>query len=110
MAGYRAAMSNGADILVKVDGDGQISPRLIPLLIAPLLRGEADYAKGNRFYSIYNIRQMPRTRLFGNAVLSFLTKLSSGYWSIFDPTNGFTAVHVAALSPDISHRVGASGL
>lgn len=97
IAGYRAALTYGADIVVKIDGDGQMDPRLVPDLIAPLLSGEADYAKGNRFHSLYNVRTMPRVRLFGNAVLSFATKLSSGYWSVFDPTNGFTAAHIAAL-------------
>jgi len=98
MTGYRAALKAGADIIVKIDGDGQMDPRLLPRFVSPLIRGDADYTKGNRFYSIYNVRKMPRIRLFGNAGLSFLTKLSSGYWSIFDPTNGYTAVHAAALN------------
>ncbi len=97
MSGYRAAMEAGADIIVKVDGDGQMDPALIPIIARPVIDGRADYAKGNRFYSIWNVRKMPRMRLFGNAALSFLTKLSSGYWSIFDPTNGFTAIHQEAL-------------
>ena len=93
MAGYKAAVADGVDVIVKVDGDGQMDPELIPAFIAPILDGEADYTKGNRFYDLERIRQMPRVRLFGNAVLSFLTKLSSGYWGLFDPTNGFTAIH-----------------
>lgn len=68
---------------------------LIPDFIAPILAGEADYTKGNRFFDLEEIRAMPRIRLFGNAVLSFMTKLSSGYWDLFDPTNGYTAIHVA---------------
>jgi len=97
VTGYRAALAGGARFIAKLDGDGQMDPHLLSLLAAPLVRGEADYAKGNRFYSLYNVRKMPRLRLFGNAVLSFITKLSSGYWSIFDPTNGFTVIHAAAL-------------
>lgn len=97
LTGYRAALENGADIVVKVDGDGQMDPALIGTIARPVIEGGADYAKGNRFYSIWNVRQMPGVRLFGNAALSFLTKLSSGYWSIFDPTNGFTAIHADAL-------------
>ncbi|MGB5078525.1 MAG: glycosyltransferase family 2 protein [Sphingorhabdus sp.] len=97
MTGYRAAMEAGADIIVKVDGDGQMDPALIPVIARPVIDGRADYAKGNRFHSIWNVRQMPRIRLFGNAALSFITKFSSGYWSVFDPTNGFTAVHAEAL-------------
>ncbi len=87
MTGYRAAIADGADIIVKVDGDGQMDPALIPNFIEPILAGEADYTKGNRFFYLEEIRAMPKVRLFGNAVLSFMTKLSSGYWDVFDPTN-----------------------
>ena len=93
MAGYREAMKDGADVLVKMDGDGQMDPAMLPRLLGPLLRGEADYAKGNRFYDLAEIQRMPRMRLLGNAVLSFMNKLSSGYWDLFDPTNGYTALH-----------------
>ncbi|KTE25961.1 MULTISPECIES: glycosyltransferase family 2 protein [unclassified Sphingopyxis] len=97
MTGYRAALGAGADIIVKVDGDGQMDPALIPHIARPVLARQADYAKGNRFHSLWNVRRMPRVRLYGNAALSFMTKLSSGYWGIFDPTNGYTAIHAAAL-------------
>ena len=70
-----------------------MDPTFIQTLIRPILEGRADYTKGNRFHSAFNVRQMPSVRLLGNAILSLLTKLSSGYWSIFDPTNGFTAIH-----------------
>ncbi|CAD1795780.1 glycosyltransferase family 2 protein [Xanthomonas euroxanthea] len=93
MTGYRAAIADGVEIIVKVDGDGQMDPGLIPSFIAPILAGEADYTKGNRFFDLERIAQMPKLRLFGNAGLSFLTKLSSGYWDLFDPTNGYTAIH-----------------
>jgi glycosyltransferase involved in cell wall biosynthesis len=93
MTGYSAAIKDGMDIIVKVDGDGQMDPTLIPAFVAPILNGEADYTKGNRFFDLEEIRQMPKVRLFGNAALSFMTKLSSGYWDLFDPTNGFTAIH-----------------
>lgn len=96
--GYRAALEAGCDVVVKVDGDGQMDPALIPRLIQPILSGRADYAKGNRFFNPEDVRQMPRGRLFGNAVLSFASKASSGYWQTFDPTNGFTAIHRTALS------------
>ncbi len=95
MTGYRAALADGADIIVKVDGDGQMDPCLIPRFVAPILAGEADYTKGNRFFDLEKITAMPPVRLFGNAVLSLLTKLSSGYWNLFDPTNGYTAIHGA---------------
>jgi glycosyltransferase involved in cell wall biosynthesis len=108
MTGYRAAIEEGMDVIVKVDGDGQMDPRLIPQFVAPILRGEADYAKGNRFFDLEQIGAMPPMRLFGNAVLSLMTKLSSGYWDLFDPTNGFTAIHADAARHlpfnKISHR------
>jgi glycosyltransferase involved in cell wall biosynthesis len=96
MTGYQAAIDDGMTVIVKVDGDGQMDPRLIPLFVAPIMEGEADYVKGNRFFDLEKIRAMPPLRLFGNAVLSFMTKLSSGYWDLFDPTNGFTAIHADA--------------
>lgn len=97
MHGYRIALSRGADIVVKVDSDGQMDPAMLPQLVHPIVEGLADYAKGNRFFNIGDVRSMPGIRVFGNAGLSFMTKLSSGYWNIFDPTNGYTAIHRAAL-------------
>lgn len=76
-----------------VDGDGQMGPSLIPEFVAPILAGEVDYTKGNRFFDLEEIRAAPKIRLFGNVALSFMTKLSSGYWDLFGPTNGFTAIH-----------------
>ena len=97
VTGYREALARGATLVVKLDGDGQMDPAQLPDLIAPLLRGEADYTKGNRFFDVEVVGRMPVSRLVGNAVLSFMTKASSGYWTLFDPTNGYTAVHAAAL-------------
>jgi len=98
MTGYRAALEEGFDIFVKVDGDGQMDPALIDRFVAPIEAGVADYAKGNRFFDLEEIRQMPALRLVGNAVLSFMAKLSTGYWDLFDPTNGYTAIHRAAAA------------
>ena len=92
LTGYQAAVAAGADVIVKLDGDGQMDPALIPAFVAPILCGDADYTKGNRFFEIETIRQMPMIRIIGNIGLSFLTKLSSGYWNLFDPTNGYTAI------------------
>jgi dolichol-phosphate mannosyltransferase len=97
LSGYRRALEAGADIIVKLDGDGQMDPALIPTLIRPLLAGEADYAKGNRFRDLDGLSAMPPVRLIGNLVLSFASKVSSGYWDLFDPTNGFTAIHAKIL-------------
>ena len=98
VSGYRAALASGASIVVKMDGDGQMHPSELPALLEPLRRGEADYTKGNRFFDMTVVELMPRRRLLGNAALSFMTKVSSGYWSLFDPTNGYTAIHAVALS------------
>ncbi len=93
MGGYKEAIADGMDIIVKIDGDGQMDPGLIPNFVAPILAGEADYTKGNRFFDLEEIRAMPKVRVLGNAALSLITKLSSGYWDLFDPTNGYTAIH-----------------
>ncbi|MDO5101984.1 MAG: glycosyltransferase family 2 protein [Lautropia sp.] len=101
MTGYRAALDEGMAVMVKIDGDSQMDPALVPDFVAPILAGEADYTKGNRFFDLEQIQQMPTIRLVGNAVLSFFNKISSGYWNLFDPTNGYTAIHrdVAAKLP-----------
>jgi glycosyltransferase involved in cell wall biosynthesis len=98
ITGYRAALADGCEIVIKMDGDGQMNPADIPALIEPILNLEADYAKGNRFFNIEDLEQMPAARLFGNAVLSFVSKISSGYWHVMDPTNGYTAIHASALA------------
>jgi dolichol-phosphate mannosyltransferase len=92
LQGYRQALEDGADVMVKVDGDGQMDPTVLPRLIAPVLKDQADYTKGNRFYDLSRIGKMPVLRVFGNSVLSFMAKLSTGYWGGFDPTNGYTAI------------------
>ena len=97
ISGYKAAYADGADVVVKIDGDGQMDPRLIPAIAKPVLEGSADYSKGDRFDSLENLFGMPKVRIFGNAVLSLWAKFSTGYWSMTDPTNGFTAIHRRAL-------------
>lgn len=97
-SGYLAALELGAQVIVKIDGDGQMDSSHIPNLIKPILQGESDYAKGNRFYSLNLVREMPKIRLIGNVVLSFMSKLSTGFYHIFDPNNGFTAVSSEALA------------
>lgn len=97
VSGYKAAFADGADVVVKIDGDGQMDPRLIPAIAKPVIEGHADYSKGDRFDSLENLFGMPKVRIFGNAVLSLWAKFSTGYWSMTDPTNGFTAIHRRAL-------------
>lgn len=98
MAGYLAAASDGCDVIVKIDGDGQMDPALIPNFVKPILAGEADYTKGNRFFRLEGVRSMPGVRILGNAVLSFMAKFSTGYWNLFDPTNGYTAIHARVVN------------
>lgn len=95
--GYRRAVELGADLVVKMDGDDQMDPARLPALLAPLLDGRADYAKGNRFRDQRALGSMPWVRRFGNWGLSFWSKLAAGYWSLFDPTNGYTAIRGDAL-------------
>jgi len=97
ISGYKAAYADGADVVVKIDGDGQMDPSLISAIAKPVLEGSADYSKGDRFDSLENLFGMPKVRIFGNAVLSLWAKFSTGYWSMTDPTNGFTAIHRRAL-------------
>jgi dolichol-phosphate mannosyltransferase len=96
-AGYQAALSQGYDILVKMDGDGQMDPAYLPRLLNPIITGHSDFTKGNRFYDLVSLKDMPLIRRIGNLGLTFFTKTASGYWSISDPTNGYTAVHSSVL-------------
>lgn len=108
MVGYAQALADGAEVVVKLDGDGQMDPALIPKFVAPILAGRADYTKGNRFFDLSFLRPMPRARLFGNAGLSLLTKLSTGYWQLVDPANGYTAIHARVLAMLPLERVSRS--
>lgn len=97
LRGFLEASAQGYQVAVKLDGDGQMDPKLIPLLVRPILEGKADYTKGNRFHSPRNLKGMPTTRLLGNAGLSFFAKMATGYWNVMDPTNGFLALHTSLL-------------
>ena len=95
--GYRKALDLGADIVVKMDGDGQMPPEYLPRLLDAIIDGQYDYAKGNRFLAADSLAAMPTVRLLGNIVLTFMNRLASGYWQVFDPQNGYTAVTATAL-------------
>lgn len=97
VTGYKKALELDTDIVVKIDGDGQMDVNYMQQLIQPLLDGRADYTKGNRFTDFKALRKMPKIRLFGNSGLSFLVKAASGYWNMMDPTNGYTAINKHAL-------------
>lgn len=105
LAGYAEAARRGARVMVKVDGDDQMDLGLAGQLVAPILLGEADYAKGNRFTSISHLTTMPTVRVLGNAMLSFAAKLSTGYWNIFDPTNGYTAIESTVAQLVMTKRI-----
>jgi dolichol-phosphate mannosyltransferase len=96
-SGYKRALQLNSDVVVKIDGDGQMDVTKIEDLVYSIKTGQADYTKGNRFFSTEAIREMPKVRIIGNLGLSFMTKLSSGYWRVFDPSNGFTAISNKAL-------------
>lgn len=97
LSGYNKAVELGVEIVIKLDADGQMDAEHILPLIRPVVAGEADYAKGNRFLHARELRAMPLGRRIGNLGLSFLSKLASGYWNIFDPTNGYTALRASVI-------------
>ena len=98
IAGYRYLLETNTTIVIKIDGDGQMDAGNICKMSRPLIENLADYTKGNRFYEPEAIRRMPKVRILGNLILSFMTKLSSGQYQVFDPNNGFTAIKVSLLA------------
>ncbi len=96
-SGFEKAIELGAEIVVKIDGDGQMDPGLIPQFVEPIAAGKADLTKGNRFVDLAFINRMPLIRRLGNVALSFLVKMASGYWSQFDPSNGYVAIRTETL-------------
>jgi uncharacterized membrane protein len=95
--GYEAALRDDCDVIVKMDADGQMEVSELPILLRPIRLGLADYVKGNRFRFTGRPVGMPGRRWFGNVALSFLTKIASGYWHVFDPQCGFTAITAPTL-------------
>jgi glycosyltransferase involved in cell wall biosynthesis len=98
VTGFRLALERDAGVVVKIDGDGQMDPAYLPVLLDAVITEGYAYAKGNRFLDGDQLARMPKTRLLGNFVLTFLTKLVSGYWHVFDPQNGFVAIDARMLS------------
>lgn len=97
ITGYNKSIELNADITIKMDGDGQMDPAYIPALIKPIDDDKADFTKGNRFRDFKALRAMPFARRIGNLGLSFMIKAASGYWNMFDPTNGYTAIRNETL-------------
>lgn len=96
--GYLKCLREKFDIVARIDGDGQMNLQLLSKIIDPLVSGDADFTKGNRFFNIEDLQKMPKKRIFGNLGLSFLSKFSTGYWDIYDPNNGFNALNIQTLS------------
>ncbi|NHJ25031.1 MAG: glycosyltransferase family 2 protein [Candidatus Lokiarchaeota archaeon] len=98
VSGYKICLKLKYDISIILAGDNQMDPKYIPNLCRPIINGEADYVKGNRLTGSDGWKGMTKFRLFGNLVLSYITKIASGYWHIMDPQNGYTAISYKALS------------
>jgi glycosyltransferase involved in cell wall biosynthesis len=98
ITGYRKGLELQAQIVVKIDGDGQMDMAHLSRLLQPLIEGKADYTKGNRFRDFKSLQKMPFIRRVGNMGLAFLAKAATGYWHMFDPTNGFNAIRTEALA------------
>lgn len=92
------AIELGADIAVKMDGDNQMDPKYLPDLLDPICEHGYDYTKGNRFFSKEGLKGMPKHRVLGSIILTFMTRLASGYWRMFDAQNGYYAIGPRALN------------
>ncbi len=95
--GYRRAVEDGADVIAVMNGDGQMDPDILDRILDPVVDGEAGYSKGNRLSTSEHVEGMSGWRLFGNVLLTGLTRIASGYWHMVDPQNGYTAVSVETL-------------
>lgn len=96
-SGYKWARDNNFDVAVVMAGDAQMDPNDLPDIIEPVVSGEVDYSKGNRLFTGEAYKKIPKLRYFGNSVLSFFTKIASGYWHIADSQTGYTAISHKAL-------------
>jgi len=105
LTGHRRAIELAADVSVVMAGDGQMDPAHLPSLLDPIAQDGYGFTKANRFFSSTSFEGMPKHRVFGNIVLTFFSKASSGYWNLVDPQNGYTAVTTEALSKIPMDRV-----
>lgn len=96
-SGFQEALRRKLDIVVKMDGDDQMDPSHLAAFVEPLLDGDADVTKGNRYHSPNSLAAMPKVRVIGNAGLTFMVKAASGYWANFDPANGYVALRREVL-------------
>ena len=95
--GYEWSRDHDVDVAVVMAGDGQMDPKDLPAILGPVVEGKADYSKANRLLSEGAVHEIPKIRLIGNAVLSLLTKIASGYWHVSDSQTGYTAINKEAL-------------
>jgi glycosyltransferase involved in cell wall biosynthesis/ActR/RegA family two-component response regulator len=96
-SGYREALRESMDIAVVMSGDNQMDPKYLPAFLDPIIKRKADYTVGNRLYAPQYRKNFPKWRFFGNAILTLLTKIASGYWQLMDPQNRYTAISRTAL-------------
>jgi len=99
--GYKYARDNELDVAVVMAGDAQMAPEDLPAILDPVVEDRADYSKGNRLFTGEAYQKIPKTRYFGNAFLSLLTKIASGYWHVADSQSGYTAINKKALKVKI---------
>jgi glycosyltransferase involved in cell wall biosynthesis len=104
-SGHLEALEKTIDIVTVMAGDNQMPPEYMPALLDPIVEGEADYAKGDRMSHSQHRKEMPKFRRLGTFLLTILTRISSGYWHIKDPQNGYTAISGKALSKIPLNRV-----
>jgi glycosyltransferase involved in cell wall biosynthesis len=97
VTGYKRAMEEECEVTAVMAGDAQMDPRDLIRIIEPVAKREADYVKGNRLFRGESWQMIPKHRYLGNSVLSFLTKVASGYWHIADSQSGYTAISLIAL-------------
>ncbi len=105
ISGYKQALKDRIDIVVVMAGDHQMDPSQLPRMIEPIINGRADYTKGNRLLGREYRKGMSKWRLFGNSLLTLLTKIASGYWQIMDPQNGYSAI-----SKNLLERLNLEGI
>ncbi len=103
--GYRRALDDGMDVIAVMAGDAQMDPADLHRVVGPVCRGEADYVKGNRLFRGESWEMIPKVRYFGNAFLSLLTKIASGYWHVADSQTGYTAISRVALERIVPERI-----
>lgn len=97
ITGFKEALQQNSEVIIKIDGDGQMDIAYFSSMLYSIFRERYNFAKGNRFFDRKMLRKMPVMRRIGNIGMGFLIKMASGYWHVFDPTNGFFCIHSSVL-------------